>query len=158
MKPSTYFLAPSRQRGVAAVELAIILPILVLLLAVPFYFGRVFWHYTVAEKAAHDAALYLSSIPVTEMKSQARIAAVVDVAHQIYDLEVAELNPGIYPPTSTFLCGTFVCGGLSVPDTVRVAVQMRVFDDFLNLLTTDYTDEEGGIVLTADVTLPYVGK
>lgn len=158
MNQSTHFRAPSRQRGVAAVELAIIIPILVALLAVPFYFGRVFWHYSVAEKAAHDVALYLSSIPVTEMKSQARIAAVVNVAQQIYDLEVAELNPGIYAPTATFLCGSFVCGGLAVPDTVRVAVQMRVFDDFLSSFTTDYKDEEGGIVLTADVTLPYVGK
>lgn len=158
MNPSTHFPARSRQRGIAAVELAIILPVLVALLAVPFYFGRVFWHYTVAEKAAHDAALYLSSIPVTEMKSQTRIAEVADVARQIYDLEVAELNPGIFPPTSTFLCGTFVCDGLSVPDTVRVAVRMRVFDDFLSSFTADYKDEEGGIVLTADVTLPYVGK
>lgn len=158
MNASTSFSTRARQRGIAAVELAIILPILVALLAVPFYFGRVLWHYTVAEKAAHDAALYLSSVPVTEMKSQARIAEVVDVAHQIYDLEVAELTPGPYPPTSTFLCGTFVCGGLSIPDTVRVAVQMRVFDDIFDSFTTEYKDEEGGIVLTADVTLPYVGK
>ena len=146
------------QRGVAAVELAIILPILMMLLTVPFYFGRAFWHYTVAEKAAHDAARYLSSIPVTEMKSQARIAAIVDVARQIYDQEVAELNPGMFPPTPTITCGNFVCDGISVPDTVRVAVRMRVFDNFAGTSNSDYKDEEGGIVLTADVTLPYVGK
>ena len=158
MKQSTNFRASSWQRGVAAVELAIILPILVALLAVPFFFGRVFWHYAVAEKAAHDAARYLSSVPVTEMKSQARIAAVVDVSRQIYDLETADLNPGIYPATPTFQCGGIACAGLLVPDTVRVTVQMRVFADFLTSLTGDFTDEEGGIVLTADVTLPYVGK
>lgn len=155
---SIYFRAPSRQNGVAAIELAIILPILVALLAVPFYFGRVFLHYSVAEKAAHDAALYLSSIPLTEMKSQARIGAVVDVAKQIYDLEVAELNPGDYPPTPGFFCGNLPCAGLTVPDTVRVTVQMRVLDNFISSSTTNYTDEEGGMVLTADVTLPYVGK
>jgi Flp pilus assembly protein TadG len=158
MKQSTNCHVPSRQRGVAAVELAIILPILVVLLAVPFFFGRVFWHYSVAEKAAHDAARYLSSIPLTEMKSQARIAAVVDVSRQIYDQETAELNPGMYPPTPTFLCGSISCAGLTVPDTVRVTVQMRVFADFLTPLLGDFTDEEGGIVLTTDVTLPYVGK
>lgn len=102
MKRTTCLRTLSWQRGVAAVELAIILPILVVLLALPFYFGRLFWHYTVAEKAAHDAALYLSSIPVTEMKSQARIASIIDVAKQIYDVVVAELNPGDYPPTPTF--------------------------------------------------------
>lgn len=158
MKLATCSRVLSLQRGVAAIELAIILPILVILLALPFYFGRVFWHYTVAEKAAHDAALYLSSIPVTEMKSQARIASVVGVAKQIYDLETSELNPGDYPPTPGFFCGSFPCDGISVPDTVRVTVRMRVFDNFLSSLTAGYTDEEGGIVLTADVTLPYVGK
>jgi Flp pilus assembly protein TadG len=158
MKSSTCLGAPARQRGIAAVELAIILPILVALLAVPFYFGRVFWHYTVAEKAAHDAALYLSSVPLTEMKSQSRIAAVVNVAQQIYDLEIAELNPGEYAPTPTFLCNTMTCAGITIPDTVRVTVQMRVFDDFMSSFTTDYKDEEGGIALTVDVTLPYVGK
>lgn len=158
MKQSTRLHAPLRQRGIAAVELAIILPILVALLAVPFYFGRVFWHYTVSEKAAHDAALYLSSVPLTEMKSQARIASVVNVAQQIYDLEMAELNPGEYAPMPTFLCGAMSCAGITVPDTVRVTVQMRVFDDFLSSFTTDYKDEEGGIALTVDVTLPYVGK
>lgn len=157
MKQSTYLRA-LRQRGIAAVELAIILPILVALLAVPFYLGRVFWHYTIAEKAAHDAALYLSSVPLTEMKSQTRIAEVVDVANQIYDLEAAGMNPGVFSPVPTFQCNTTACAGLLVPDTVRVTVQMRVFDDFLSSFTTDYKDEEGGIVLFADVTLPYVGK
>ncbi len=147
-----------RQSGVAAVELAIILPILIALLAVPFFFGRVFWHYTVAQKAAYDAARYLSSVPVTEMKSQSRIAAVAAVAQQIYTLEVAELNPGAFPPSATFLCGAFVCDGISIPDTVRVAVRMRVFPDFVASETTDFVDEEGGIVVVGDVTLPYVGK
>ncbi|MES2759589.1 MAG: TadE/TadG family type IV pilus assembly protein [Pseudomonadota bacterium] len=158
MKNPTSRRISRRQGGVAAVELAIILPILIALLAVPFFFGRVFWHYTVAQKAAYDAARYLSSVPVTEMKSQTRIAAVAEVARQIYALEVAELNPGAFPPSATILCGTFFCDGISVPDTVRVAVRMRVFPDFLNSETRSFIDEEGGIVLTADVTLPYVGK
>lgn len=158
MKQSTYLRSPSWQRGVAAVELAIILPVLVALLGVPFFFGRVCMHYAVAEKAAHDAARYLSSIPVTEMKSQARIGAVLDIAQQIYAAETAELNPGPYPATPGFRCNSIPCAGLSVPDTVSVSVQMRVVDIFLPVFTTDYTDEEGGIVLLTDVTLPYVGK
>jgi Flp pilus assembly protein TadG len=148
----------SRQRGVAAVELAIILPILVALLAVPLFFGRVLWHYSVAQKAAHDAARYLSSVPQTEMKSEARITAVVEVARDIYTEEVAELNPGPFAPTLTILCGSYACAGLSAPDTVRVSVQMRVRDIFFAPFTQSFTDEEGGIVLTADVTMPYVGK
>lgn len=158
MKQSKFSHSPSRQRGVAAVELALILPILIMLLAVPFFLGRVFMHYAVAQKAAHDAALYLSSVPITEMKSQGRIGAVLDVAKQIYDLETAELNPGPYPPTPGFMCNNIPCAGLSVPDTVTVSVQMRVLDNFMPLFTTNYKDEEGGIVLLASVTLPYVGK
>jgi Flp pilus assembly protein TadG len=46
----------TRQRGVAAVEFAILVPLLLILLTAPLYIGRVLWHYTVIHKAAHDAA------------------------------------------------------------------------------------------------------
>ncbi|MDT1837773.1 pilus assembly protein, partial [Acinetobacter baumannii] len=43
-----------KERGSAAVEAAIVLPALILFLAVPLFLARIFWYYSVAEKAAHD--------------------------------------------------------------------------------------------------------
>lgn len=83
-----------RQKGVAAVEFAVILPVLVTLLFVPVFFARVFMHYSVAEKAAHSAALYLSSIPRMEMGDQDKALDAVDIASQIVDITIDELNPG----------------------------------------------------------------
>ena len=45
-----------RGRGSVAVECAIVLPILLLLISGLLFFARVFWCYTVAQKAAHDGA------------------------------------------------------------------------------------------------------
>ena len=56
------------ERGATAVEAAILLPILLLFLGLPsilyaFYFRQ----YTAVQKAAHDAAIYLSTAPRLEM-------------------------------------------------------------------------------------------
>ena len=54
-----------RQRGIAAVELALVLPVLFILVMFPLYLGRVYWHYTAIQYAAQDAARYLSCLLYT---------------------------------------------------------------------------------------------
>lgn len=141
-----------RQRGIAAVELAIILPVLVLLLVFPLYFGRVYWHYTVIQQAAQDAARYLSKVPAVEISHPTRAPAVVAVANAIVDLELAELAPGAYPYAVTVTCGGGTCVGFSIPTTVRVNIQMYMQDIFFS----GYTNLT--IPLTADITYPYMGR
>lgn len=145
------------QRGVAAVELAFILPVLVVLLAFPLYFGRVFWHYTAAQKAAQDAARYLSSVPLIDMKDPLRVGHAVAVARDIAEAETAELNPGPYRPSITVLCDGLSCAGFSTPTTVRVGVQLYMVDYFFYGITS-VLFPDGGLALTADVTVHYVGR
>lgn len=145
------------QRGVAAIELALILPVLLAFLAFPLLFGRVFWHYTVAQKAAHDAASYLSTVPLIEMKTTTRIAAALDVAQAIVAAEIADLNSGGGAPTIGIQCDGFPCSTVSVPATVRVTVQMAMYDPILDAFTWEAVGDNG-IALTADVTMPYVGN
>lgn len=147
----------SDQRGIAAVEFAWILPVLVALMAGLFLFGRFCWHYTVAQKAAHDAALYLSSVPLIDMKSRTRAEAVMNLARSIALAETAELNPGPAGLTVTVTCDSWPCDGVVPPNTIRVGVRMRVVDGIFNSFTEDYTGEEG-ILLTADVSMLYVGN
>lgn len=139
------------QRGIAAIELALLLPVFLLLLTLPLYFGRVFWHYTVIQNAAQDAARYLSSVPQIEMKDPSRIAGVLGVANAIIGAEVAELNPGSYPPAVGIQCNGAVCAGFSLPSTVSVNVQLLMEDIFF------FNATGLSIPMTAVATYPYVG-
>ncbi|HWW73127.1 MAG TPA: TadE family protein [Duganella sp.] len=141
-----------RQRGIAAVELALMMPILVLMLVMPLYLGRVFWHYTVIEHAAQDAARYLSKIPVAELSNPARAPTVVAAANAIVAEELAELSPGGYGYGLLISCDGSVCLGFSKPATVRVNISLLIQDIFfpgLNSLS---------IPLYADVSYPYLGR
>jgi hypothetical protein len=140
-----------QQRGIAAVELALLLPIFLALLSLPLYFGRVFWHYTVVQNAAQDAARYLSSVPQIEIKDPSQIGAVVAVAGAIIAAETAQLNPGTYAPTVAILCNGGVCGGFSIPLTVTVHIELLMEDVF-------FPNATGlSVPIAADAAYPYVG-
>jgi len=144
--------ATQRQRGIAAVELALVLPILLLLLAFPLYLGRVLWHYTVIERAAQDAARYLSTIPASEIKNTALAPAVAAVASNIAAAEIAELAPGSVLPVVNINCDSATCAGITTPSTVRVSIQVQVDDIF-------YSGVTGlSVPLTAYVSYPYLGR
>lgn len=132
MKTDHLVQAPgSCQRGSAAVELALLLPVLVAFLIFPFFFARYYWHYTVAQKAAQDAARYLSTISIQEMRSASLSQAATVAASQIALTEMAELNPGHSAPTVSILCGSDPClgvGSAALPPTVRVHIAMDMFD------------------------------
>ena len=156
---SRLFRGPARrsQGGIALIELAVILPPVLIMLGLTLFLGRVFWHYTAAHKAAHDAGRYLSSVPAIEMRTPGRAANVVLVARAIAEQEVAGLNPGPYPPVITILCDGLSCAGFAAPNTITVGVQLAMFDEILYSLTTDIIGDTP-LPLTAAVTMRYVGK
>jgi hypothetical protein len=137
---------PSRQAsegGAAAVELALILPILISMLLFSLLLGRFLWHYTAAQKAAQDGARYLSTISEQEMREQTLAA------------EAVELNSGA-APTIIIECGNDPCVGvrnLPLPDTVSVSVRMGFFD-LLGLIDTG----RYGIPIDATAEMRYVGN
>lgn len=142
------------QRGVAAVELALILPVMVIFLGFPLFFARYFWYYTVAQKAAQDSARYLATISVQEMRIGSLNQAALAIASQIATTELAELNPGTAPPSVTFYCGGYVCSGIgarSLPDTVLVRVTMDMVDNILGIVDTG----RYGWPITVDVEMRY---
>lgn len=147
-----------QQQGMAAVELAIVLPLLLALLSAPLFLAYIFWHYSVAQKAAHDAARYLSSAPKAEMLAPtgSEIEA-AKFAKAIALLETAELRPGPFPIYVEAQCNGLTCLGYTAPTTVRVAVRMQMFDQFFPALT-GFLGTGDGILLTADVSMPYAGR
>lgn len=150
MSPRSHHLA-AWQRGIAAVELALILPVMVLLLAFPLFLGRVFWHYTVIQHAAQDAARYLSKAPASEMSNPTRAIAVAGVADAIIAEELAELIPGSVPYSARVSCDAVNCAGITTPVSVQVGIQVFVESSFFPAYMSM------SIPLTVVITYPYTG-
>lgn len=154
--------ARSRKRhaGVAAVELAFCLPILIGFLLLPIFFARVFWHYTIAQKAAQDAARYLSTVPQSEMIAPASAAAAGNLALEIIRRQIAEMSPDAQVGTLQAFCNTASstdnCGANfagSVPTSVRVSFRLTMYDPTGLIDFGIY-----GLQINANYTMRYVGN
>jgi hypothetical protein len=156
MKQITKFAVPKAQQGIAAVEMAVLLPlVLVVLLTVPLYFGRCFYHYTAMQKAAHDAARYLSTVSIADMRNPSRGDDAAAVASFIAHQETLDLSPGgIYPIGVTTLCWPAGSCNLGVPTSVQVVVSTRMFDPIFG---TSFAGD-AGLILIANYQMTYVGS
>lgn len=146
-----------RQRGVAAVELALLLPILLTLLTVPLFISVYLWHYTAAQKAAQHAARYLSTISVQEMRASNLARAAETIASQIALTEVSELSFAAAAPEVEVYCARVRCTGVGsrpLPQTIFVSVRMDMFDTLFGAIDTG----RYGIPITVEIEVPYVGN
>jgi len=127
--------------GSIAVETALVLPILVLFLGLPsivlaFYFRQ----YSAAQKAAHDAALYLSTAPIVEFTtpgSDGQFAALT-VAKRIIAQEMAGVVPDEVSVDPYITCqyriGTTLKGNACTPQLFKNdASPLARFDVAINL-------------------------
>lgn len=141
----------SRTGGVAAVEFALLIPLVVVLMTFPLYIGWYQYHVITAQTAAHNAVRYLSKIPLSEMTHPSRAPVVVAVAQQMASAMLADLRP-YEPPSITISCNNFNCSGNARPTTVSVNIQMTVDDIFFPSIT----QMSYPILVTAQ--LPYLGR
>jgi Flp pilus assembly protein TadG len=148
------------QRGVASVEFALVLPVIAALLAFTLFFGRVFWHYTVALKAASDMATFValtSKTEMNEMKADLGEIEIVKLARAIGAAELAELSPGNNArPLIVISCDALICSGDKTPVEVVVAVKMRMYDPILPGLRSQIGNMDG-LLLHAEVRVRYAG-
>jgi hypothetical protein len=128
------------------------------------FFGRVFWHYTVAEKAAHDAARFLATTSFRDMKAaNGGEVPVAVVARKIALEETQELSPGGYV-TATMLCYVGdpdpywdLCYGFDVPKRVMARVTIQLTDPFFDAFTSEFTNGDP-ILLKAVMATDWVGN
>ena len=107
-------LSPGAQQGVAAIEMAILLPLLILLFTGLIEYGRLMWHYDALAKATRDAARYLAdeSAPITEpMRTNAR--------NMVGNAAMAAGVAGLEPTSDVGIACSPNC---SAPDTITVSV------------------------------------
>lgn len=149
-----------RRHGGVAVEFVILLPVMLVLLAAPLLFGRAFWHYTVAQKAAQDAVRFLAAASSAEIKTPGTggtEAPAAAVARAIVQAEIAELNGGLYPPGVDVLCDGGTCFGFQLPTKVAVRVTIPIYDIFFDDVTADFTGGDQ-LLLKPVATANYVGN
>jgi len=146
----------ARQAGVAAVELALLLPVLVSFITLGVFTVSIFWHYTMAQKAAQDAARYLSTVSAAEMMTPASAQAAGNLAQEIIRREIAEVSPSSQIGGLETFCDTSHCGFKlpgTVPTTVRVNFSVSMFDPS-GLVDTGWY----GLQITANYTMRYAGN
>jgi Flp pilus assembly protein TadG len=167
MRQFAYPLRAQRQDGSVAVEAALIISlVLVPLLAFILFFGRFFWYYTVAQKAAHDAALVMATAPLVDIKSfGASNLALGVIEREIADMDDATLaTKGStaecwfrVPATAPFI-QPFTCNLANfTPVMVRTSTAMTVTDPFFAPFTESLL---GGasLQITAQSSVRYVGR
>ncbi|MDN4051990.1 pilus assembly protein [Massilia sp. YIM B02763] len=163
MSPAWRKRAP-RARGSVAVELALLLLMFATMLYALLFFGWIFWHYTVATKAAHDAARFLAAATPREIQGSAGGAEVpiVAVARRIAALEVGELSPGGGVSTGIFCyvgdSGGYWngCFGFDRPKKVMVRVTVYMRDPFFDMMIVKFTNSTPVDLRTAAV-MEYAG-
>jgi len=145
--------------GSVAVEMALILPLFLILLAGPLYIARAAWFYSVGQKAAHDATRYIATATQAELRTggggfnEARVPA---IARWIAQQELGEIVPFTDSILITILCDGDNCG-LLTPVRVRTAVRIGLQDNLLGSLTVDYLGSTN-MTLSSEVTMRYVDR
>ncbi|MCA1576874.1 MAG: pilus assembly protein [Acidobacteria bacterium] len=107
------------EQGVQLLELAIVLPIMLLLFAAVAEFGRYFYEYTTAAKGARVAARYLASKSVTSTKTDWKANAKNMVVYGNTAGTGSPILPGL---TVANVDVQYLGGTLGIPDTVKVSI------------------------------------
>lgn len=160
---------PRAQQGGVLLTMALLTPLLAALLLVPLFFGQLVWHYSLAQKAAQDAARFLSTATRAELEAlgsaagRARAAALVpwtpDAAANTWRAAAVSRSVRIQ-------CGTTVADvmryrqcGHALPETVQVIVDVSMRADVHAPAWAKISlDRAEGLHLQAFATVRYAGS
>lgn len=119
---------PRRAAGAAAVEFAIVLTVLMLILAGTVEIGRALWYYDALAKGTRDAARYLSMVSVDELNGKLADARSIALASgteaRVPDLVVGQVTARCDTPASAN-CSS-IAAGTVFNVTVSVAYPMTI--------------------------------
>jgi len=152
------------QRGSVAVEAALVLPILILFLAFPSLFWAVYlYKYSVAQKAVHDAALYLSTAPRLEMTTTGPDGspAALTLVKKVIGKEMAELKLS----DLSVVCTYQQASGFPVPKICSATNNQDYKQNLVGIFVSidmsyidPVTGSDSGMRISPYANLPYVGN
>ena len=160
---------PRAQQGGVLLTMALLTPLLAALLLVPLFFGQVVWHYSLAQKAAQDAArVWTSATPaqLNTLGSTARKARAAALAAWTLDAAADTWSAPAVSRSLRVECGTSVADvmqfsqcGHAPPETVRVTIDLSLRR---NLPTPAWANihlyRAEGLHLQAFATVRYAGS
>ncbi|HJW01849.1 MAG TPA: TadE family protein [Azospira sp.] len=132
-----------KQRGVAVVEFALVLPVLLLVIAGLAEFGRVIWYYDALAKATRDGARSLSLVTRTDWSDNTARGAALTAAQTLVVNAAAAANlPALASSNVQVQCDSgsgFNNCSSTFPNYVRVAVVNYGVDlgDLFPLITVE---------------------
>ncbi|MYM25398.1 hypothetical protein GTP46_22470 [Duganella sp. FT135W] len=124
-----------RQGGMVALELALVLPVLLVLLSAVLYYGRLTYAYEVTQKAASAGARYLSSVAAVNMKNPVQAGQESNLAQTIVQTELAALSALGVSTAVEVDCDAISCAMLGgIPNEVSVTIVVWVPNIFFGYL------------------------
>lgn len=134
-----------RQRGVAAIELALILSFCALLAPTVVALAQLFYQYSALQNAVHRAARYMSSVPQSEMNNQAQIAALALQAQtMVTEAGIAAGLTGMRLGNVTVNCDASTCGYAgAAPVSITILARMTLEDSGLAASYYDLLGQSG---------------
>lgn len=111
--------AVSGQKGVAAIEMAVMLPLLILIFTGLVEYGRLMWHYDALAKATRDAARFLADEPL-DSNNKIPVSSISDARNMVGNAATAAGVEGLV--TADDVDVTCVPAGCVTPHTVTVSV------------------------------------
>lgn len=152
------------QRGAIAVEAALVLPLLLIIVTFPSIFWTMyFYRYSAAQKAVHDAGLYLSTAPRLEMTTVGPDGspAALTLAKTIIAREMA----GMSPPDPGIVCSYQQASGFPVSKPCSTTNNQDYKQALVGLyvsLDMSYIDpitgSDSGIRISPYADVPYLGN
>jgi Flp pilus assembly protein TadG len=152
------------QRGSVAVEAAIVFTVLVLFATFPsIFWAFYFYKYSAAQKAVHDAALYLSTAPKLEMATAGPDGnpAALTLATKI----IANELRGMGSPDPSIVCTYRQTSGSIVPKQCTLANNQAYNQTLLQLsvsINMSYVDpltgSDSGLWISPYTIMPYMGN
>lgn len=146
-----------RQRGAIAVEMAILVVVMFLIMAGIVEFSRAFWYYNALDKATRDAARFMSTVTKVEIENSNTARAAVDVAKSLALITVngANVSPAIVAANVAILCDAAACTGTkptNVTATVTLVMNIGSIFPFVNVANGTY----GNVTLAPSTTMRYM--
>lgn len=148
-----------RARGIAHIELALILAFMGILLPLIFSFGRIFYVSAALKQANNDAAASLAAVPMAEWVTGASATSPMKqraMAIAMQSLADAGVTPTLALDNSTIVCRrggipSQGCGGIDRPESITVTLAMTI--PMLGVM--NMFDTGGTLLVFTTVTVPY---
>ncbi|GAB2857283.1 hypothetical protein GCM10027277_27120 [Pseudoduganella ginsengisoli] len=152
MKRAIPKLAGALQNGVAAIELALCLSACALLAPTVLALAGVFLHYAAMQKAVHEGARYMASLPPQALGTDAAATQAMAAARAIMveTARQAGLEVTLQPEQIIIECDGFACYG-TLPSSIKVSAAINV------PLSTELfsTETSGTVQVRASHTMRY---